>query len=535
MNASTECDVVIIGSGVAGALCACRLAEQGVRVRLIEAGPWIERASIVQGFEQTADNDLSAGYPNPDWAPRPNWNPSARPYIEHLGTVHPALEYLRVVGGTTWHWSGSAMRMRPEDFRLYSEYQRGVDWPLRYEDLEPDYLSAEHEMGVAGEASADPGLPRSAPFPMPPVPPSYAEIRISAGLKQLGYKLLPRPAARNTRSYDGRRQCVGYGTCTPVCPSGAQYAAIVHVKKAQSLGVEVLAEHRVEQLVAGADGKIHALRFTRSDGSRGEIRARLFVVAANGIETPRLLLMSANEHFPAGLANRSGQVGRNFMDHPGLLMQLRLPEAVFSGRGPNSTLYGSKHAAGTHRRHQPAWILSTQNSLDLHELTRTALTEGHMPPQLDQIIRTRAAHSFLLDTQIEQLPDPDNRITLDWKQRDSAGLPRIQLHYRYNAYEQAGFVHVRAQFEKMAVALNAQSHEILGPFSHHHLMGTARMGSDPSQSVTDLDGRTHDHNNLFILGSAVFPTGGTANPTLTIAALSLRAARAILAQLQTGQ
>ena len=534
MSDALSADVVIVGSGVAGALCAYRLAQQGVKVLVLEAGPRINRADIIKGFQTSPYFDLSAGYPNPDWAPRPDWGNASDPYIAQTGSVINRMEYLRVVGGTTWHWSGSAVRLRPEDFRLFSTHQVGVDWPIAYDTLEPDYAEAERELGVAGEAAADPVLPRSTPFPLPPVPPSYAEKWIAERLRAASLSFISRPSARNTIPYDGRGQCAGFGTCSPICPSGAQYSAMVHVEKAERLGVRVLENCRVERLHSDAAGRIRSASFARPDGSTGTARGALFVLAANGIETPRLLLMSATEQYPDGLANASGQVGRNFMDHPGLHIQMDLPEPVYSGRGPVSTRQCLAWCEGDFRRSHAGWLMDTNNTLDLHTLAQQAMVNGHWPPALDAAVRQRAQHQFQIDAHMEQLPYASNRITLDWTRRDRAGQPKIQLSYTYGDYEQAGFARIRDVFRTIGQTLGARDTRLSDPFAHHHLMGATRMGSDPRHAVTDSHGRAHDHANLFLLGSSLFPTGGTANPTLTIAALALRSVRAMLRQLRIG-
>jgi choline dehydrogenase-like flavoprotein len=534
LNETLNADVVIVGSGVAGALCAYRLARQGVKVLVLEAGPRIQRDEVIRGFQTSPYLDLSAGYPNPDWAPRPDWGNVSDPYIEQTGGAVNRMEYLRVVGGTTWCWSGSALRLRPEDLRLASLYQVGVDWPISYDTLESDYAEAEQELGVAGDAAADPGLPRSTPFPMPPMPPSFAEKWVAARLRAIGLSFITRPTARNTVPYDGRGQCAGFGTCSPICPTGAQYSAMVHLHKAEQLGARVLENCRVDRLFTAAAGLIQSVAFSRPDGSTGTANGTLFVIAANGIETPRLLLMSASERHPQGLANSSGQVGRNYMDHPGLSIRMNLPDAVYSGRGPVTTQQCLEYCAGDFRRSHAGWLMDTNNTLDLHQLVLKEIDRGLKPPALDDAIQERAQRQFQIDAHMEQLPQANNRITLDWAQRDRAGQPKIRLNFAYGDYEEAGFARIRDIFRLIGLTLGARDMLISEPFAHHHLMGATRMGSDPRQSVADSHGRSHDHPNLYLAGSSLFPTGGTANPTLTIAALALRTARAMHKQLKLG-
>lgn len=520
-----KADVAVIGSGVAGALCAWTLAQRGMKVVIVEAGPRIERAAIVQAFTQSHDFDFSSGFPNPAWAPRPDWN-SFTPGIELSGPEKTMPEYLRVVGGTTWHWNAAAIRMLSADFRTRTTYGVGVDWPITYDTLEPFYTQAETEMGVAGDAKED-TTPRSAPFPLPPLPKTYAEKAIAKAAAEEGMPLLSRPVARNSKPYQERSACQGFGTCSPICPSGAQYSAMVHVERAEKAGARLLENTRIDALTCDDTGRIVSASGKRSDNTPFTIRATTFVLAAGGMENPRLLLMSR-------LANRSGQVGRNFFEHPGIYAQLLLKEPVYPGRGPQNSAVSYAFRDGALRRSQAAWLMSLNNVVRLHEITNELLMQGVTPPTLDAAIRHRATHQLELESQMEQLPDSENGITLNWNKRDSAGQPSMRLHYSFSDYERAGFEHIRTTFSRLAQRMDAKLLRISEPFGHHHPMGMTRMGANANTSVVDASCRAHDHRNLYILGASVLPSGGTANPTLTIAALALRAAATILNHTKTG-
>ena len=533
-----DADVVVVGSGVAGAITACRLAEKGVKnIVILEAGPRIDRAETVIKFRQSAFLDSSDGYPSPDWAPRPEWakyNASGgAPYIEQAGPAKLLQsEYLRVVGGTTWHWGGVTPRFLPVDFRMRTAYGVGLDWPLNYDEMEPFYTEAEQEIGIAGQPDAIDAY-RSKSYPLPPVPLSYCDRVIRDGLLGDGIELTPRPCARATRPYAGRGQCMGFGTCSPICPSGAHYSAIYHVEKAEKLGVRVRENTRVDRLVA--QGRITTIEARKPDGSLIRVRGKIIVLAANAMETPRLLLMSAGEHHPAGIANRSGQVGRNYMEHPSINGRLRMPKPVYAGRGPSTISGSTRGRDGAFRAERPGWILSVENKIRFHEITGELLASGAEPPALDAAIKDRAEREIELDIGMEQLPDPTNGISLDWSRRDRAGQPTIRHYYSFTDYEQAGFSHAREMLARIAKTLGADLLWTSDPATQHHIIGMTRMGEDPKTSVTDSFGRSHDHRNLFIASSSLFPTGGTANPTLTIAALALRMAGEIVRQLGAGE
>lgn len=516
-------DVVVIGSGVAGALSAYSLAKKGFKVLILEAGGRINRADIVQNFTKTANRDFSAGYPNFSNAPRPDWSENGNNYIENIGAEKLQIEYLRVLGGTTWHWNANAIRLQPVEMKMKSKYGVGVDWAISYKEIEPFYCVAEKKMGVAGDENLDNGSPRSAPFPLPAIPYSYCDKIIANYLKKIGIEFVSRPVARNSQPYQGRSQCQGFGTCAPICPSGAQYSAMVHIEMAVKLGVQIVENARVDSFKTNENGEIISAVGSRADGTKFNAQGKIFILAANAIESPKILLMSANEHYQNGIANSSGQVGRNFMEHQGMNAQFILPKPAFSGRGPQNITASYSFRDGEFRSKRAGFAMSVNNVTRLHEITDELIKNGIKQPDLDVEIRKRAIHQVEIETQMEQLPDFKNGIKLNWEKLDSSGQPQIQLHYSLGEYERAGLSYIEKTFKEMATALSAQKINISPSFGHHHPMGMTRMGNDAKNSVVDANCRAHDHKNLFILSSSVFPTGGTANPTLTIAALSLRA------------
>jgi choline dehydrogenase-like flavoprotein len=367
------------------------------------------------------------------------------------------------------------------------------------------------------------------------MPPSYLDRVITRRLRAHGFTFLARPTARNSVAYDGRPACQGYSTCSPICPTGAQYAAIDHVRKAEALGVRVVEDALVTRLEVGESRTIRALVYRRPDGVERTLTARAYVVAANGIETPRLMLASRGERTPNGVANSSDQVGRHLMDHPGVSFRMLVPDPVYPGRGPDTTVNCYAFRDGPFRRSRAGWTLSLYNGAHLHDITAELLREGVVPPELDRQIRYRATREIEFDTHLELLPSPDNRVRLDDGRRDTAGLPLVRVHYRIDEYTRRGVDDARQVLRRIARILGAERVRDRGLFSHHHLIGTTRMGDDPRGSVVDREGRTHDHPNLFIAGSSVFPTGGTANPTLTIAALALRLGETLRQRLARGQ
>ena len=531
-QAGIQADIVVIGSGVAGALAAHSLALAGKSVVILEAGPRLSRSGIVERFRWQADKmDFMAPYPSAAWAPHPQYDPPNHYLI--LKGEHPFnSQYIRAVGGTSWHWAASAWRFLPNDFNMRSLYGVGRDWPLQYDDLENYYQQAEQALGVWGPADEELDSPRSAPYPMAPLPLSYNEASIKSALNASHpqFRMVTEPAARNSRIYDGRPPCCGNNNCMPICPTGAMYNGVVHVDKAERAGARLIENAVVYKLETGADKRIAAAHYKDARGGEHRVEGKYFILAANGIETPKVLLMSTGRDTPQGVANSSGMVGRNLMDHPGTGVQFYAERALWPGRGPQEMTSMIGFRDGAFRARQAG------KKIHLSNLSRVSQEASKIfdglapqplpePARLDAEIRDRAARFVQFDCFHEILPQPENCIVPSRKAVDAIGIPRPEITYRIDDYVKRGAAHTREVYADIAQVLGGASIRYQDAFApNNHITGTAIMGSHPRDSVVDKDCRSFDHDNLFISGSAVMPTVGTVNVTLTIAALSLRIA-----------
>ncbi|GAB7127758.1 GMC family oxidoreductase [Silvimonas sp. JCM 19000] len=532
MSDASNADVIIVGSGVAGALIAHQLAKAGKSVLILEAGPRIERWRIVENFRNSpAKDDFMTPYPSTPHAPHPEYSPENN-YLIFKGPQKYNSQYIRAVGGTTWHWAAATWRFLPNDFRLQSVYGVGRDWPISYADLEPYYHQAEIELGVSGpNDGTDLGSPRSAPYPMPALPLSWNDQRFHDVLTADGFKVVSEPVARNSRPYDERPSCCGNNNCMPICPIAAMYSGIIHVDKAERAGARLLANAVVYKIEVGAANRIVAVHYKDPSGVSHRISGRYFVLAANGIETPKLLLMST-DHRAEGVANSSGQVGRNLMDHPGTGVTFLANEDLWAGRGPMEMTSVVNLRDGAFRSEYAGKKLHLNNGAQTRPATRKAIKMGLLGKQLDAEIRYRAARTVNINSFHDILPDPANRIVPSAGHRDALGIPQPEITYAIDDYVRRSAAHTHEAYARIAQLFGGKEISFDDDFApNNHIMGTAIMGTDPRNSVTDAHCRTHDHENLYIAGGATMVTAGTVNCTLTIAALSLRIADTLKAVL----
>jgi choline dehydrogenase-like flavoprotein len=521
-------DVVVIGSGICGSLAAHRLAKQGASVLLLEAGPRVDRGRLVANYRNAAfKGDWMSPYPFSWWAPHPVYQPKDNGYLVQAGPAPYPAQYIRVVGGTTWHWAAHAWRVVPNDMKLKSMYGVGKDWPITYEELEPFYYEAEVKIGVSGAPNT--GSPRVKPFPMEPVAEPWAMRRFRERLAAGGYEVVSNTTARNSRPYDGRPACCGNNNCQPICPIDAQYTGGIAAAAAENAGAKILPNAVVYRIEHDAQGRIAAVHYYDPDKKTYRVTGRSFILASNGIESPKLLLLSRSEKFPKGIANSSDMVGRNLMDHPSSSLSFDVDEDLWLGRGHQSPSSINTFRDGAFRSESAAFRLDLTNISQARGAAEALIAEGIYGPELEKQLRYRAARQVSVKNVIEVLPKPENRVVLS-SQVDALGIPKPEVHYSFDDYlirgNKVAVDHYKRIAELMGGTNLRPSKE--GTFDNNqHITGTMSMGDDPRSSVVDRFGRAHDHDNLFIASTGVMPTAATCNSTLTGLALALRTAQHI--------
>ena len=617
MSGAKQYDVVIVGAGVAGALIAKQLGLKGKKVLILEAGAglpannnaFMERFYMARSkvpevpytpelFDPPGSNTLTN--PRTQNAARASvltlgkeaWQDPAKSYLIQSGPLAFGSTYERVAGGTMRHWLGTSLRNVPNDFTMQTSYGQMVDWPIRYADLDPWYGMAEAEIGVAANTPEQSylGITFAAgyDYPMPAIPPSLVDQAVAGAVDgmevdNIGLRVVGTPAGRNSQPYQARPVCAGNTNCIPICPIRAKYDPSVTLNAALDTGnVDLWPMTVASQVLIDDHGQVSGieyLQYAQASGPRtasGTVTATRYVIAAHAIETPRLLLMSTNGgRFPNGVANSSGMVGKNLMDHPLYLAWALAPQPVYGYRGPLATSGIESLRDGAFRKHRAAfrieignegWNFSSNDpyttTIDLiNGMNRAGLNpplNGASPAlwgaDLVRTLNDLLSRQFRLGFLVEQTPEADNYVALS-AELDNLGLPRPQIHYNLSDYTKAGFAAAKltadAIFTRMGatqytdqapldpddpstIQVDIKGNETLMKFyGSGHIVGTYRMGAaNYGQSVVDKYQRSWDHDNLFLVGSGVFPTVATGNPTLTIAALALQAAATLLADLE---
>jgi choline dehydrogenase-like flavoprotein len=435
------------------------------------------------------------------------------------------------VGGSTVHWEGHFPRFHPSDFRVRSLDGVADDWPIRYEDLEPYYDLNDRQMGISGLAG-DPANPPRHERPMPPLAIGRSGAAVARGFDRLGWHWWVSDVAIASRDYDGRLGCDLRGRCLLGCPRRAKASTdVTYWPKALRNGARLLTWARARAVTVDARGYARGVEYFDAEGRLHEQLGRVIAVCCNGIGTPRLLLNSSCKLFPNGLANSSGQVGRNFMGHPA-----RYVEGIFGGEEMEGSLGPSVNPIFSQQFYETdlsRGFVRGYSHMVYRPFGPTSVAWGDSEPvpwgaSHHETMRRRFRHSVGIAVMAEDLPEERNRVELDPAVVDSSGIPAARVTYRFSENSLAILEHGARTARQALEAAGARNILDSGNVSlFAHLMGTARMGDDPRRSVVNRWSQTHDVKNLFVVDGSSFTTCAAVNPTSTIGALALRAADAI--------
>jgi choline dehydrogenase-like flavoprotein len=454
----------------------------------------------------------------------------------------------QTVGGGTAHWGSWSWRFRPDELRVLSTEGEIAgaslaDWPIDYAELEPYYAQAEQVLGIAGNAGSNPFEgPRHNTYPNPPHVYRPASRLIEAGAKKLQLMPFPIPMAINSRVYGDRAKCMNGAFCAGFgCPVNAKASTLaIHIPAALATGrCHLLTECRATEVTLDSNGRARGVRYLDKHGEERELRARQVILAGGSIASAQLLLMSRSARFPNGLANRSGQVGRNLMCHIFAVVNFEMEQVANSFAGPpGNVAVDDFHATSKQRGFARGGVIAEAiESMPISSALKAGNYLGTNKRAWGKPLReylTKYPHIGGLITIGEDLPVADNRVDLDPTHRDSAGLPLPRITHQRHVNDLKLARYFEQRMADIASAGGAKK-TWASDYSEvktgsGHIMGTCRMGNDPEQSVLDRWCRTHDVDNLWVVDGSFFPTSGGYNPTLTIFANSYRVARYFIEQ-----
>ncbi|MED4910340.1 GMC family oxidoreductase [Brevibacillus centrosporus] len=504
-----ECDVCIVGAGAAGGVLAHELAKAGLRVVVIEAGPFWDPQS------DFASDELSMR--------RLAWQETRLVTGKdplRLGHNNSG----RGVGGGTVHFTGVFLRFHESDFKTKTVDGVGEDWPITYQDLAPYYDKIEREIAVSGP-SYFPWGAFQGPYPYPVREPISANSQLfREACEKLGYESVVAPLAILSAPFDGRPPCINRGFCNQGCMPNAKYSGLVHhIPKAIAEGAEVLSDCMVTEILMAGD-RVSGVLFNH-DGLTHRQMARVVILAGFVIETPRLLLNSATSRFPNGLANSSGWVGKAIMPHSSHDVYGRLPEEVRLYKG-TPVLALTQHFYETDRDRG----FARGYTLNAHGARPVGMAGAIAAEREDgSFLWGKQLRETMLDYNMyarvtlvgEVLPHPGNAVTLSGE-KDEYGMPIPKVTFSYQENDRLLYQHAIGQMKQIVEAMGGTPEHVVSDTAH--LMGGCRMGNDPASSVVNEFGQAHDISNLFIAGASTFVTSGASNPTNTVMALAARTA-----------
>jgi choline dehydrogenase-like flavoprotein len=497
--------VVVVGSGAGGGTLSNELAQRGIKVVCLEAGKRTEIADF--------ENDEWKMFGKISWLDKRTTSGTWRVAKDFSGL--PAW-IVKSVGGSTVHWAGASLRFQEHEFRARTHYGEVkdanlLDWPISLAEMKPYYDKAESKMGVTGTH----GIPR--------LPGNNNYKVLAAGAKKVGYKEFHSGnMAINSQPRDGRGSCQQIGFCFQGCKSGAKWSTLyTEIPKGEATGrLEVRPSSQALKIEHDAAGKVTGVLYADKDGKQQVQKARAVAVAGNSIESPRLLLNSASSKFPDGLANSSGQVGRNYMRH--------MTGSVYAIFDKKVHMYRGTTMAGIIKdesRHDPK-----RGFVGGYEMETLSLGLPFMVAFLDPGAWGRDFTSAIdqYDQMAgmwlvgEDMPRQSNRITLHATEKDQFGLPIPNVNFDDHPNDLAMREHAFKQGSAVYQAVGATRVFRTPPYPSTHNLGTNRMSAKAKDGVVNKHGQTHDIKNLFIADGSQFTSGGSENPTLTIVSLAIR-------------
>lgn len=536
-------DCIIIGSGAAGGMAAHKLCGAGLNTLMLEAGRSVDYMGKENYKHKMPWEFKHRGFLSPE--ERKRYSYVANAYNKHVLVDEAANPYTtdpdkpfvwvrsRCVGGKTLHWGRMSFRWSDLDFKAASRDGHGTDWPISYKDVEPYYSYVERLVGISGSQEKIAHLPDG--IFLPPVPLRCGEVELKKGCEKMGLSLIPNRIAVTTREYQGRPKCHFCGNCSNICETGSMFTSpTVFLPLAAKTGKFTLRPNTIaREILVNASGKARGVSFIDALSRQpAEAHASVVVLAASTFESTRLMLNSKSPFFPNGLANSSGQLGRNLCEHimaasiTGIAPRLKNKFPSYPEDGHPGGTYIPRFRNLTHRN--PKFIRGYSFEID----TGTSIFPGYAPDlpgfgsKWKREVKKIWPSIVSMGTNGEVLTSEQNFVEIDPHVKDSFGIPVLKIHMQFGPNEKAMVEDMAATayeiFEAAGIEVLSFDKGPLPPGWSIHEMGTARMGSNPKTSVLNPFGQAHDVKNLFVVDGSQMVSATCLEPTITIMALAAR-------------
>ena len=566
IESSKQYDVLIVGSGAGGGMATKVLSEAGLKIALVEAGPYFDPADPDQQTQmkwpyesprrgagtQRAFGDFDMAYGG--------WEIEGEPYTRKDGTQ---FDWFRsqMLGGRTNHWGRISLRFGPKDFKHKDVDGLGDNWPIGYEDVAPYYDKVDKLIGVFGTKENFDNEPNG--YFLPPPKPRLHELFYIKGAQKSGVPVIPSRMSMLTKRINNERGvCFYCGQCSRSCSVYADFSAgSCLIFPAQKSGgqIDLYVNSMVREVLTNDEGKATGVSFVnKEDRKEYNLNAKVVVLAASACSSARILLNSKSAQHPNGLGNSSDVVGRYLHDSTGGGRSAFIPDLM--NRKPS---YNEDGVGGMHV--YTPWWLDNKNldfprgyhievwggmgmpsygfGFDPDSLNRFfGLPVGGYGDKLRDDVKKYYGSVIGMAGRGESIAMRDNYCEIDPTVVDEWGIPVLRFHYKWSDYERKQANHMQQTFEEIIHNMGGQllgeapgadqDYGLLAPGRIIHEVGTTRMGDDPKHSVVNRYQQLHDANNVFVVDAGPFVSQADKNPTWTILALSWRTSEYIIDQLK---